>query len=199
MTGKATTASGRADGRLDGAALDRLIADGDVDTVLVVFADLQGRLVGKRVTGHFFRDHVMADGIEACNYLLAVDVDMTPVPGYEFANWAKGYGDFVCRPDLSTLRTIPWLPKTVLVMCDLFEEQGGGPVEVSPRRILQRQVERAAAAGYTVMCGSELEFFLFRDSYEEAQAKGFDGLEYHSQFIEDYHILQTTRDEYLIR
>jgi glutamine synthetase len=191
--------TGERPGRLDTAELDRSIASGDVDTVLVVFPDLQGRLVGKRVTGHFFRDHVLADGIEACNYLLAVDVDMTPVPGYEYASWDKGYGDFLCRPDLSTLRTIPWLEKTVLVLCDLFDEHGGGPVEVSPRRILQRQVERAGAAGYTVMCGSELEFFLFRDSYEEAQAKGFDGLEYHSQFVEDYHILQTTRDEYLIR
>src|SRR5689334_4995163 len=106
-------------GRLDGAELDRRIGDGDVDTVLVVFPDLQGRLVGKRVTGHFFQDHVLADGIEACNYLLAVDVDMTPLAGYEFASWDKGYGDFVCRPDLSTLRAIPWLEKTALVMCDL--------------------------------------------------------------------------------
>src|SRR5690242_20173332 len=107
--------NGERPGRLDAAELDRRIAAGDVDTVLVVFPDLQARLVGKRVTGHFFRDHVLADGIEACNYLLAVDVDMTPVPGYEYANWDKGYGDFLCRPDLSTLRTIPWLDKTVLV------------------------------------------------------------------------------------
>ena len=187
------------DGRLDSEALDRLITDGDVDTVLVVFPDLQGRLVGKRVTGHFFADHVLADGIEACNYLLAVDVDMTPLPGYEYASWDKGYGDFVCRPDLSTARVVPWLEKTALVLCDLFDGHEGGPVEVSPRRILQRQLERAAAAGYSIKCGSELEFFLFRDSYEEAQAKGYGDLEYHSQFIEDYHILQTTRDEYLIR
>src|SRR6476660_368576 len=192
MTDRSDGARNKLAGRLDGADLDRLIADGDVDTVLVVFPDLQGRLIGKRVTGHFFQDHVLDDGIEACNYLLAVDVDMTPVPGYEFANWDKGYGDFLCRHDLSTLRTIPWLETTVLVLCDLFDEDGGGPVEVSPRGILHRQVERAAAAVYTVMCGSELEFFLFRDTYEEAQAKGFDGLEYHSQFIEDYHILQTT-------
>ena len=123
---------------------------------------------------------------------------MTVLPGFQFANWDKGYGDFVCRPDLSTLRTVPWLEKTALVICDLFDETTGAPIEVSPRRILQRQLERAADLGYTVKCGSELEFFLFRDSYEEAQAKGYAGLEYHGSFIEDYHILQTTRDEYVV-
>jgi len=186
------------DGRLDVDTLDRLIADGDVDTVLVCFPDLQGRLVGKRVTGHFFRDHVLADGIEACNYLLAVDIDMTPLPGYEFAGWEQGYGDFVCRPDLGTLRRIPWLEKTALVLCDLVDE-AGDPIEVAPRRILQRQIERATAAGFTINCGTELEFYLFRDSYEEAAAKGYADLDAHSAVIEDYHILQTSRDEYLIR
>ena len=104
----------------------------------------------------------------------------------------------MCRPDLGTLRSVPWLDATALVLCDLFDESGE-PVEVSPRRILQRQVERAAALGYSVMCGSELEFFLFRDSYEEAEAKQFADLEYHSAVVQDYHVLQTTRDEYLIR
>ena len=187
-----------ADGHLDADTLSRLVADGKIDTVLVCFPDLQGRLVGKRVTGHFFVDHVLADGIEACNYLLAVDVDMTPLPGYEFAGWEQGYGDFVCRPDLTTLRHIPWLEQTALVLCDLVDESGES-IEVSPRRILQRQIERAATAGYTINCGTELEFYLFRDSYEEAHAKGYAGLDAHSAVIEDYHILQTTRDEYLIR
>jgi glutamine synthetase len=185
-------------GMLEATDLARMIGDDEVDTVLVVFPDYQGRLVGKRVTGHFFQDHVLADGIEACNYLLAVDVDMTVLPGFQFANWDKGYGDFVCRPDFSTLRMVPWLEKTALVVCDLFDETTGDPIEVSPRRILQRQLERAAELGYAVKCGSELEFFLFRDSYEEAQAKGYAGLEYHGSFIEDYHILQTTRDEYVV-
>ena len=162
--------------------LDQLMDNDEIDTVLVVFPDLQGRLVGKRVTGHFFRDHVLADGIEACDYLLAVDIDMTPLPGYEFASWDRGYGDVVCRPDLGTLRSIPWLDATALVLCDLFDESGE-PVEVSPRRILQCQVERAAALGYSVMCGSELEFFLFRDSYEEAEAKQFADLEYHAAVV----------------
>ncbi len=186
-------------GRLDRTQLERAIADGAIDTVLVAFPDLQGRLVGKRVTGHFFREHVLDDGVDACSYLLAVDVDMNPLAGYEYASWATGYGDFVCRPDLATSRVVPWLEQTALVLCDLFDENTGDPVEVSPRRILQRQVERASAAGYSVMCGSELEFFLFRDSYEEAQAKGYAGLQPHSAVNEDYHILQTTRDEYLIR
>jgi glutamine synthetase len=180
--------------------LRKQIGSGDVDTVLVAFPDLQGRLMGKRVTGHYFLDHVVeGEGIEACNYLLAVDVEMTPVPGYKFANWEQGYGDMQAVPDLTTLRPVPWLEKTALVLCDLVDHETGTPVEVSPRRILQRQIERAAAAGYTVKCGSELEFFLFRDSYEDAAAKGYAGLEPHSPVIEDYHVLQTTRDEYLIR
>jgi glutamine synthetase len=185
-------------GMLEAAELDRQIAQDEIDTVLVVFPDYQGRLIGKRVTGHFFRDHVLGDGIEACNYLLAVDVDMTVLPGFRFANWDKGYGDFVCRPDLSTLRVVPWLEKTALVMCDLFDEHSEAPIDVAPRQILRHQIERAAALGYTIKCGSELEFFLFRDSYEEAQAKNYANLQYHGSFIEDYHILQTTRDEYVV-
>ena len=134
--------------------LEAMIAGGDVDTVLVVFPDLQGRLMGKRVTGHFFLDHVAAHGVEACTYLLAVDVDMTVLPGFRYANWDTGYGDFLCQPDLSTLRPIPWIPRTALVLCDLFDEETGAPVEVSPRRILQRQVERARSLGYSVNVGS---------------------------------------------
>jgi glutamine synthetase len=155
--------------------------------------------MGKRVTGHFFLDHVAAHGVEACTYLLAVDVDMTVLPGFRYANWDTGYGDFVCRPDLATLRLVPWISKTALVVCDLLSEDTGEPVEVSPRRILQRQVERARAMGYSVKVGTELEFFLFRDSYEEAAAKGYRNLTPQNHYILDYHILQTTKDEYLIR
>jgi glutamine synthetase len=121
------------------------------------------------------------------------------LPGYAFANWEQGYGDMALQPDLATIRMIPWLEKTVLVLCDLVDEERGQPVEVSPRRVLQRQVERANAAGYSVMFASELEFFLFRESLEEAAAKDFANLTPHSLVVEDYHILQTTRDEYLIR
>lgn len=186
-------------GRVDVEDLLAHIEAREIDTVLVAFCDLQGRLVGKRVTGHFFRDRVVTDGIDACSYLLAVDVDMTPVPGYQFASWERGYGDFACRPDFSTLRIVPWLERTALVLCDLFDEHTGEPVAVSPRQILRAQITRAAAAGYSVKCGSELEFYLFRDSYEEAQAKGYADLVPHAPHNEDYHILQTTRDEYLIR
>jgi glutamine synthetase len=181
--------------------LDDLIRTGRIDTVLVAFPDLQGRLVGKRVTGHFWREQ-MASGrepIHACNYLLAVDVEMTPLPGYRFANWETGYGDFALLPDLATLRLVPWLDATAFVMCDVVDEHDGSPIEVSPRRILQRQVERAAELGYSLNFASELEFFLFRESQEDAAAKGYAQLTPHSEVIEDYHILQTTRDEYVIR
>ena len=138
--------------------------------------------------------------MEACNYLLTVDVDMNVLPGYEYATWEKGYGDFSCRPDLATLRRIPWLEATALVMCDLFDEETGEPVEVAPRTILRRQLERAAEMGFTIMCGTELEFILFQESYEQAAAAGYRDLTPQNDYIlEDYHILQTTKDEYLIR
>jgi glutamine synthetase len=185
-------------GRLDAETLLRQIAADEVDTIVVAFTDLQGRLVGKRVTGHYFADRVLDAGVEACNYLLAVDVDMTPLPGYDFANWEQGYGDVRCRPDLATLRRIPWLDKTALALCDLVDGDDE-PVEVSPRQVLRRQVERAARLGFRVMCGSELEFYLFRESYEEARSKGYAALTYHAPYVQDYHVLQTTRDEYVIR
>ncbi|MDQ3986747.1 MAG: glutamine synthetase family protein [Actinomycetota bacterium] len=176
-----------------------MVKDGDIDTVLVVFPDLQGRFMGKRVMGEFFLEDILGEeGMHACNYLLTVDVDMEPLPGYRFATWEKGYGDFQCVPDLNTLRVIPWLEKTALVICDVLTEEGE-IVEVAPRQILKRQLERARDKGYTIKCGSELEFFLFKDSYEEAAAKGFADLTPHASYIEDYHILQTTKDEYLIR
>ena len=179
--------------------LRQMVDDGSVDTVLVAFPDNQGRLVGKRVVGRYFLD-VVADGsIEACNYLLAVDVDMTPLPGYEAFNWEEGYGDFSAVRDLGTLRLVPWLERTALVLCDLVDEQSREPLAVSPRQILRRQQERAAEKGYQVKIGAELEFFLFKDSYDEAAAKGYQDLTPHSSVIEDYHIFQTTRDEYLIR
>ena len=157
--------------------------------------------MGKRMTGDFFI-HDILDGegaIHACNYLLAVDMEMEQLPGYAYANWDLGYGDLKAIPDMTTLRTIPWLEKTALVICDVFDEETGEPVEVSPRQILKRQIDRASAAGYKVMIGSELEFYLFKDSFEDAAAKRYAGLEPHSTYIMDYHILQTTKDEYIIR
>src|SRR5258708_6140614 len=188
-------------GMLTAAELHEEIVNGAVDTVLVAFPDLQGRLVGKRITGHYWAEQMQGglEPVHACNYLLAVDVDMNPLSGYQFANWEQGYGDVAVQPDLTTIRRIPWLDSTVLVIADVIDEVTGEPVEVSPRRILQRQVERAAALGYSMLFASELEFFLFRESVDEAAAKNYTNLTPHSQVIEDYHILQTTRDEYVIR
>lgn len=188
-------------GMLGAGALEEEIRSGGVDTVLVVFADLQGRLMGKRVTGHYWLDG-MGGGtgeIHACNYLLAVDSEMTVLPGYDYANWDRGYGDFALRPDLTTIRLIPWLDKTALVMCDVYEEDGVTPVEVAPRWILRRQIERAAAQGYATKFASELEFLVFRESMTEANTKRFTDLTPLSDVVLDYHILQTTRDEPLIR
>jgi glutamine synthetase len=179
---------------IDVAELRRLADAGDVDTVIVCFPDMQGRPVGKRVTAPFFFADVLEHGIDACDYLLAVDVDVSPLPGYRFASWESGYGDVRAVPDLDTLRLVPWLERSAHVVCDLSDQQGAH-VEVSPRRILRRQIERAADAGYEVRCATELEFYLFRDTYEEASAKNWRGLEPSCDTIEDYQLLQTSRDE----
>jgi glutamine synthetase len=186
---------------LHASKLVEAIENDDVDTVLVAFPDLQGRLVGKRVMGSYWLEQMEqgAEPIHACNYLLAVDAEMNVLPGYAFASWEQGYGDVAAQPDLSTIRSIPWLDKTALVLCDLVDESSNAPIEVSPRRILQRQVERAAAAGLTIQMASELEFYMFRESLDEAAASNYARLTPHSLVVEDYHILQTTRDEPLIR
>ncbi len=178
--------------------IDEAIDDGSVDTVVLAFPDMHGRPVGKRVTADFFKAHVADHGIEACDYLLAVDVDMNPLPGYRFTNWDAGYGDVVCRPDYDSARLIPWLEGTAFVICDLTDADGA-PVEVSPRRILRRQLERAAERGLRVCSATELEFFLFNETYEEADAKGWRDLTPHTSTIEDYQLLQTAREEYVLR
>jgi glutamine synthetase len=174
------------------------IADGSIDTVVLAFPDMHGRPVGKRVTPGFFSSHVAEHGIEVCDYLLAVDVDMNPLPGYHFANWDLGYGDMVATPDYDSARLIPWLPGTALVICDLTDV-GGAPIDVSPRQILRRQIERATERGFTVQSATELEFFLFHDTYEEAQEGGWRNLTPHTSTIEDYQLLQTSREEYVLR
>ena len=173
---------------------------GEIDTVLVVFPDVQGRFMGKRVMSEFFLSEVPNNGgrVEACNYLLAVDVDMTVLEGFRFANWESGYGDFECRPDLSTLCLVPWLEKTAMVICDLFDT-GGSAVGIAPRNILRRQIDAAAERNYVIKAGTELEFFLFEDSMEQAWDKGFQNLTPSSRYVIDYHILHTTKDEWLIR
>jgi glutamine synthetase len=175
------------------------VEGGSIDTVVVAFTDMQGRLMGKRLHGEFFLEEVEAGHeVEGCNYLLALDMEMDPVPGYEIASWERGYGDFALRPDLATLRRIPWLQATALVLCDV-EWLDGSPVEPSPRQVLERQLERAASLGYTPMAGSELEFYLLRQSYAEAWAQRYEDLTPSVPYILDYHVLATTYDEDLLR
>ena len=178
--------------------LTALIDEGSIDSVVMGFVDRYGRLVGKRASGRFFVDHVADHGTENCDYLLTCNIENDPATGFRFSSFDKGYGDMVARADWSTVRILPWVPKTALVMCDLFSVETGDMVEVAPRTILRRQVEAAAAMGYQPMVGSEIEFYLYRDSYEEAHARGYSGLSTHSNVAEDYNILQTTRDEYVI-
>ena len=169
-------------------------ADGTIDTVVTAFTDMQGRLFGKRIQVEFFLDEVVEEGIEGCNYLLALDMEMDPVPGYEMANWEDGYGDFAIVPDLATLRRIPWLDRTALVICDVANHDGS-PVVASPRQVLIATYERAAEMGYTPLFASELEFYLYKESYAEAHEKDYRDLTPTIPYILDYHILATTMDE----
>ena len=171
---------------------------GEIDTVLVCFTDLQGRLLGKRFTARFFVDGGHAE-THACNYLLALDIDMEPVPGYKAASWAQGYGDFTLVPDLATLRRIPWLPATALVLCDVQDHKSHADVPHSPRAILKRQVDRIAAMNLKAYAASELEFFLFDESYESLAHKHWRHAKTAGTYIEDYHILQTTKEEPFMR
>ena len=182
-------------------SLDELrseVESGAIDTVVVAFTDMQGRLMGKRLHGEFFVDEAAEHGIEGCDYLLALEMEMDPVPGYALASWDQGYGDFRLAPDFATLRRIPWLAGTALVLADVLHHDGSD-VKPSPRQVLKAQVERAEALGYTPMFGSELEFFLLKESYEEAHAKHYRDLTPSVPYILDYHILAATYDEPLIR
>ena len=185
-------------GRIDLEQLKRSIADGDVETVIAVFPDMYGRLVGKRIAARYFVDDVVEHGMHACDYLLACDMEMDPVPGYAFTSWAKGYGDFRPVPDFDTLRVASWQEKSALVLCDVYHEEEDELVPLAPRSILRRQLARAAERGYTAFGASELELYVFKDSYESAAAKGFINLEPIGRLIEDYHILQGTKEEFLI-
>ena len=178
--------------------LERLIKAGEIDTVVTAFPDLFGRLVGKRITGHYFWSEVLKGGMHACDYLFACDVDMDPVQGYEFTSWQTGYGDIHAVPDLATLRRLPWLEKTAFVLCDVYRGEHES-VEVAPRTILKRQIERARAKGLLAMGGSELEFYAFKDSFESARDKNFHDLQPYGWYIEDYHLLQGSKEEWFVR
>jgi glutamine synthetase len=174
------------------------VESGVIDTVVVAITDMQGRLQGKRLHARHFLDVVLEHATEGCNYLLAVDVDMNTVAGYAMSSWSRGYGDFVMRPDLTTLRPVPWQPGTVLVLADL-EWEDGSPVLASPRQVLARQTARLADAGMTAYVGTELEFLVFRDSYEQAWSAGYRDLTPVNQYNVDYSLLGTARIEPLLR
>ncbi|MET0513219.1 MAG: glutamine synthetase family protein [Thermoleophilaceae bacterium] len=178
--------------------LRKQVKDGTVDTVLLTIADMEGRLQGKRLTADHFLETVADHSAEGCNYLLAVDVDMNTVDGYEMSSWERGYGDFVMAPDFDTLRPIPWHEGTVLLMADLAWEDGSDVV-ASPRQILRRQLARLAERGWKATAGTELEFIVFRDTYEEAWKKGYRDLEPANLYNVDYSMIGTARIEPLIR
>jgi glutamine synthetase len=182
-------------------SLDQLqaaVTAGEIDTVTLAFTDMQGRLQGKRLSAEYFLDEVVQNFAEGCNYLLAVDVDMNTVAGYEMSSWEHGYGDFVLRPDFSTLRRIPWLPATALVLADLTWLDGA-PVVASPRQILKAQVARLAERGWVALAGTELEFVVYKDSYEQASEKSYANLIPANQYNVDYSILGTSRIDPLLR
>ena len=176
--------------------LKEKIERGEIDTVLLCMVDMQGRLIGKRIQAQFFAESGFS-GTHACNYLLALDMDMEPVPGYEVANWQDGYGDFELKPDMQTLRILPWLERTAMIICDIVDHHGHD-VEHSPRAMLKRQLQRIAEKESVSMIAqgaSELEFYLFDETYETAHQKNFCDLKTIGNYIEDYHIFQTSKEE----
>ncbi|GHH56120.1 glutamine synthetase family protein [Lentzea cavernae] len=171
---------------------------GEIDTVLVAIVDMQGRLQGKRCAAQYFLDEVLGHSAEGCNYLMAVDVEMNPVSGFEMSSWERGYGDFVMKPDVETLRRVPWQEGTALVMCDVVWENGD-PVVASPRQVLRKQLDRLSALGFDAYVGTELEFILFDDTYEQAWNAGYRNLTPSNQYNVDYSLLGTARVEPLLR
>jgi glutamine synthetase len=185
-------------GKLSFSDLETEVAGGEIDTVVAAFTDMQGRLMGKRFQASYFAEGAYEE-THACNYLLADDIDMEPVPGYKAASWAKGYGDFVLKPDLSTLCRIPWLQGTALVLCDVLDHHTHEDIAHSPRAILKKQIARLSDLKMKAYMASELEFFLFDESYETASSKGYRNLKTAGSYIEDYNILQTTKEEGVMR
>jgi glutamine synthetase len=178
--------------------LKSAVAAGEIDTVLTGATDMQGRLIGKRFLASFFIESAH-DETHGCNYLMADDIDMEPVPGYKAASWSKGYGDFVLKPDLSTIRLVPWLEKTALVLCDVLDHHTHDDLPHSPRAILRKQVKRLTERGYMGYFASELEFYLFSETYKSARAKHWQGLETASPYIGDYLIGITSKEEAYMR
>ncbi len=185
-------------GQLSLEDLGTLADTGQIDTVLVCIVDMQGRLMGKRFHVQHFLDSAHAE-THCCNYLLATDLEMYTVSGYASTSWERGYGDYTMRPDLSTLRIAGWLEGTAIVLSDILDHHGHAPVAISPRQMLKTQLARAKALGFDVIAATELEFFVFAKSYDEIRKSGFRDLEPISGYNEDYHILQTTKEEGVMR
>lgn len=185
-------------GNLSLEDLKNAVTAGEIDTVLVAQIDMQGRLMGKRLQAEFFLESGYKE-THSCNYLLATDLEMETVEGYKSTSWQTGYGDYTMTPDLSTLRRIPWLAGTALVLCDILDHTTHKPVPHSPRAILKKQVERLNALGMTATTATELEFFLFKQSFEEAHTAGYRNMTPISPYNEDYHIFQTTKEEHVMR
>lgn len=174
------------------------VSNGQIDTVLVCMIDMQGRLMGKRFHAEAFLE--MADGeTHCCNYLLATDLEMATPAGYASTSWSAGYGDYIMKPDHSTLRHVPWLEGTALCLCDVFDHQTHAPVPFAPRHVLKTQIARAQAIGLTPIMATELEFFLFQGTHDEIAANGFRDLKPISNYNEDYHIFQTSKEEHVMR
>lgn len=173
------------------------VREGEIDTVLVMFADLYGRLMGKRCDAEFFLEQVAKNGTHGCNYLLTVDMEMNPVEGYEFANWNSGYGDVHLVPDLATLRRASWLDASALVLCHVEDAESRQLASPAPRTVLQRQVEKLAERGLSALAASELEFYVFETTYKEAARKSYEGLQPSGWYLEDYHMLHGGRHERL--
>lgn len=182
-------------GMLSLAELEKKAASGDIETVIAAFPDIYGRLFGKRITAEFFIDSVARSGMHACNYLLTTDMEMNPVSGYRYANWETGYGDFHCVPDMGTLRNAAWLDRTALVICDIHEPRVHHPTPIAPRNILKNQLAVASDMGYRAMGASELEYYIFNETYDAARAKNYRNIKSFGSYVEDYHILQGTREE----
>ena len=185
-------------GLLTIAELTKAVEAGEIDTVIMAQVDMQGRLMGKRFHAQHFLDSAVNE-THSCNYLMTVDMEMEPVPGYKSASWEKGYGDYMMKPDLATLRRLPWQEGVAFVLCDVMDHHGHADIPVSPRAILKKQIARLEAMGLSAMMASELEFYLFEESFEEAHAQGYRDMNLISPYNEDYHLFQTTKEEHVMR
>ena len=176
-------------GMLTVEELRKQVETGDIDTVIVVFTDLYGRFMGKRFDAEFFLEDAVENGTHCCDYLVTVDMEMEPVSGYEYTNWERGYGDFHLVPDFNTLRKVSWLERSAMVLCDVKENKTHELTEVAPRSMLRKQVDSAKELGFIAKAGSELEYFIFQNSFQEAAENGYTELKPAGWYVEDYHSL----------